>query len=418
MQPARTEESLEELPEAEELPLVADESAVRKSPLAEDPRGLKTAAAVLAGVCVLLTAASGYKLAAKGATSGEPTGPVPEKNSAARPVVGVTEPAPAAAPKKRVSGGNLLLAARGAVASGCERPEVMIDGDSINYDGGQGYSSYDMNNNQQQGCVVTLPEPAELSRIRFLLWDKDPRVYTYQAFVSADGKTWKQIADKSKAPVSSWQDLRFELQPVKAVRIKGLTSSANQYFHIVEMEGYNEGKLAAQRQPPKSNRPASAVALKPGLWAEYFDGADSHATVEDRPTLARAESTVDFGSLPPPQQKGQGLQGWPLAGACAAVFTGFVKVDKESLYTFFLSSDDGSKLYVDGELVIDNDGLHGMTELWGQVDLAPGYHRIWLAYFNAGGPMGLDLQWKPKDDDRKPIPPESLFHDPSERAQP
>ena len=38
-------------------------------------------------------------------------------------------------------------------------------------------------------------------------------------------------------------------------------------------------------------------------------------------------------------------------------------IDRPASYTLYLNSDDGSKLWLDGVLVIDNDGLHGMREL-------------------------------------------------------
>src|SRR5262249_39828048 len=43
---------------------------------------------------------------------------------------------------------------------------------------------------------------------------------------------------------------------------------------------------------------------------------------------------------------------------------------------FRLSSDDGSKLLIDGATVVDNDGVHGVRDADGAVDLAAGPHRL------------------------------------------
>ncbi len=50
-------------------------------------------------------------------------------------------------------------------------------------------------------------------------------------------------------------------------------------------------------------------------------------------------------------------------------------------YRFRLTSDDGSKLYIDGLLVIDNDGIHEPASREGDVVLSRGVHHIRLSYF-------------------------------------
>lgn len=75
-------------------------------------------------------------------------------------------------------------------------------------------------------------------------------------------------------------------------------------------------------------------------------------------------------------------------------FDGLISAPADGIYTFNLGSDDGSRIYVDDLLVVDNDGLHGMQDKEGVVGLAAGYHRVRVEYFNAGGGMGLHLRWK------------------------
>ena len=56
-------------------------------------------------------------------------------------------------------------------------------------------------------------------------------------------------------------------------------------------------------------------------------------------------------------------------------------VDTPGSYMFTLSSDDGSKLYIDGKSIIDNDGQHAAIELGGRAKLEPGKHHIRVSYF-------------------------------------
>ncbi|MDA0165933.1 DUF1080 domain-containing protein [Solirubrobacter ginsenosidimutans] len=63
-------------------------------------------------------------------------------------------------------------------------------------------------------------------------------------------------------------------------------------------------------------------------------------------------------------------------------------------YAFRITSDDGSKLSIDGAVVIDHDGLHGDTSKEGTVTLTAGYHDLRIDYIEAGGGQVLKLEWK------------------------
>ena len=88
----------------------------------------------------------------------------------------------------------------------------------------------------------------------------------------------------------------------------------------------------------------------------------------------------------------------------ALMFTGHIVIDKPGKYTFFINSDDGSRFYIDGELLIDNDGLHGMVEKQGTVQLTAGLHPIIVTYFDNGGGDGLSMSWNGPDLKKQEIP--------------
>ncbi len=73
-------------------------------------------------------------------------------------------------------------------------------------------------------------------------------------------------------------------------------------------------------------------------------------------------------------------------------YNGNFEITKENTYTFKLTSDDGAILYIDGEKVIDNDGIHAAKTTTGSKALKAGKHALRLDYFQgARGPVALSL---------------------------
>lgn len=92
------------------------------------------------------------------------------------------------------------------------------------------------------------------------------------------------------------------------------------------------------------------------------------------------------------------------------IYEGFIKAPVDGLYTFYLESNDGSVLYLDDELIIDNDGDHMVQSLYAKVALQKGFHPIKLKYFQMGGGKKLLVRWQKPASDIEEIPAEVLFH--------
>ncbi len=90
--------------------------------------------------------------------------------------------------------------------------------------------------------------------------------------------------------------------------------------------------------------------------------------------------------------------------AFALMFTGHIVIEKPGEYTFFIDSDDGSRFYINDELLIENDGLHGMVEKSGTVRLTAGLHPIIATYFDNGGGDGLTMWWSGPGIQKEQIP--------------
>ena len=73
-------------------------------------------------------------------------------------------------------------------------------------------------------------------------------------------------------------------------------------------------------------------------------------------------------------------------------FRGELAIDTPGLYHFGLYSDDGAKLYIDGTLVVDNDGIHTGKGKRGSITLSTGVYPVEIQYFQ-GPRYSIALQW-------------------------
>jgi hypothetical protein len=93
-----------------------------------------------------------------------------------------------------------------------------------------------------------------------------------------------------------------------------------------------------------------------------------------------------------------------------AVFEGLISVPTAGLYTFFLESNDGSRLTLGtSQVVVNHDGAHAMTEVSGQAALLAGLHTFKVEYFNASTPSGLIARWQGPGIPKAVIPAANLF---------
>ncbi len=101
------------------------------------------------------------------------------------------------------------------------------------------------------------------------------------------------------------------------------------------------------------------------------------------------------------------------AGVPAPLFstvTGWLNITRDDAYVFRLTSDDGSRLMIDGKVCIDHDGLHGSTSKVSEpIELTTGLHELYIAHFDNGGSRSLRLEFKPAAADRfVPLPDAAL----------
>lgn len=79
----------------------------------------------------------------------------------------------------------------------------------------------------------------------------------------------------------------------------------------------------------------------------------------------------------------------------AARWTGWINVPTTGKVDFYTGSDDGSRLFIDGSLVVENNGFHGWTFLGGSANLTAGLHFIDIEYFQWVASGEIAVGWDP-----------------------
>ena len=139
-----------------------------------------------------------------------------------------------------------------------------------------------------------------------------------------------------------------------------------------------------------STKAGLKYAVYDGKWLKLPDFAQL------KPALSGTVKTIDISA-----RQGKEEYGY--------VFEGYVKIPADGVYTFYVSSDDGSRLWID-DVLIDNDGPHALTEKSAEIPLAKGYHRLKLQFFENSGSDELYLHWKGPGFDKTTVPDSILFY--------
>jgi endoglucanase len=134
-------------------------------------------------------------------------------------------------------------------------------------------------------------------------------------------------------------------------------------------------------------------ANTPGLNYDYYEG-DWDIT-PDFDTLAPVFTgrISNFDISPAAQEDYFGFR-----------FYGDISIYREGAYIFYTASDDGSLLFIDGVLVVDNDGLHATLEQGGLIELDSGSHQIEVRFFEKEGGAVLQVSYEGPGIEKEAIP--------------
>ena len=139
--------------------------------------------------------------------------------------------------------------------------------------------------------------------------------------------------------------------------------------------------------------------FKPGLKYKYYENDVLYVDELDQFEPKKTGIVSNFSIEP---RDNDGLFGF--------AYSGFIKIKKEGVYTFFLSTNDGGVLYLDGKRFIDADGPRTATPSSRMVALKPGTYKIGEKYFQMGGGFSNVVSWKGPGIKKQVIPASVLFH--------
>jgi alpha-L-fucosidase len=160
-----------------------------------------------------------------------------------------------------------------------------------------------------------------------------------------------------------------------------------------------------------------ARAFKKGFAASAMSEAAFSVLDSTRNGMTYSLYEGDWKSLPDfrmmkPVKTGKGLWSFdPLRirvrdDGYGVAFRGAFEIPADGEYTFFLRSDDGSRLSIDGRQIVLNDGIHAAIERQGALRLKAGRHLFTIDYFEAGGGESCDVWIEGPGIAKQSLPPE------------
>lgn len=214
-----------------------------------------------------------------------------------------------------------------------------------------------------------------------------PSVKGAQVYYTIDGYTPDRTTSLYTGPFSVIVP-KGEERPVK---FKVITSSGKSSVVTTTLL-VNRDTLKADTSSTIKTQGALRYYYVPGKFSSVME-MDT-----DKATEKGLASQISFSKIPNKDRE-YGL-----------VFTGYIKVNENAAFEFSLYSDDGSRLYLDDQLIIDNDGKHARYERSAGVPLQAGLHKIRVLYFDDGPGSTLRLSVKGTDGVKLEVPPVMLFY--------
>jgi hypothetical protein len=150
-------------------------------------------------------------------------------------------------------------------------------------------------------------------------------------------------------------------------------TNRDRYDKITRIEYISGKPLLAAARSKKAKPGGFHYAYYEGRWDKLPDFKAIQPIL-----TGKADSSFDLNKLP--RKDNFGL-----------VMEGQIEIKEEGYYIFGLISDDGSRLYLDGKLLIDDDGLHGAEVKSYIVPLQKGFFPLRLEYFQKDGDRQLSL---------------------------
>lgn len=187
------------------------------------------------------------------------------------------------------------------------------------------------------------------------------------------------------------------------------TEASAQYAEPVTIQGTSTLKAAAFHHG-KLVSSVSSMAFKQVTPKPAADARPAKIGIECKQFKGDWDVCPDFDAMTPESEFTAKDFDCPMVDGSPREHVGrqydaYLDVPQDGVYIIGLTSDDGSKLWIDGEVAIDNDGAHSSQTKTAGIALAKGPHRVKVAWFNKTGGAELKLTWALAGEKQTPVPP-------------
>jgi hypothetical protein len=151
---------------------------------------------------------------------------------------------------------------------------------------------------------------------------------------------------------------------------------------------------------PVKREPDNPTVTLSGVRYEYYTGTYDYLPNFDALTAAKKGFLTNFALSPATSMLNYAFR-----------YKGYIDIPSDGYYNFYTNSDDGSRLYIGDNLVVDNDGLHGTVENYGSIGLKKGKHAITELFFQKAGASVLQTSYSGPGIAKQLIPNSVLYRD-------
>ena len=234
---------------------------------------------------------------------------------------------------------------------------------------------------------------------------RDPK--DWQLIASNDGVNWELLDEQSDVQFSNrFQQKSFIFSNARAYSMYRLVFTANHGANIIQLAeikfSEETGKQFNEFIPAFDQ--GLVNTFYKGSWSMLpdFSKLTPSITQEPNPSVIETIGLHDFAGM----------------DQFALVQSGYIHIAKAGKYNFKLTSDDGSKLYINNKELINNDGMHGTISKYKKIYLDPGLYPFKIEYFEAHSQESLSVSYSVDDQIFKPVGKDMIFHSQLTRNEP
>lgn len=214
---------------------------------------------------------------------------------------------------------------------------------------------------------------------------------------------WGKVIDDPDAPIvlgrtKTQDELEKNLKDTYYSELYSVRPGLDMYLYTRLHRGKKPEEEIKGTEPVQVDK----ESLEPGLIAKYFKKINPVG----KPDMEKIESRFDFYCNNEDEKKAD----LNISSPFSILWEGLIEIPRTGQYLFSTESDDGSWLFIDDHMVVNNGGTHGIKYESNTITLDAGFHRIMIKYFDSAWGAIMKVRWAPPGQGEEPIPENLLWH--------